>query len=299
MRRCELCEWHIFCICSSNSNVHLNPLLLTGNLLIMAHLNLEITRKCNQQCFYCFNNSTMSEKSGIISLETWQTILDMMHSSGLQSVHVTGGEPFIWSKTIDLLGYAQGIGLDTSILSNGFQIDNLAEDHAHILSNLKVAQISLDAMSPALHDARRGTEGAWQQATNAIKSLRSLDVPVEVSCVVDDNNLNELIQVGQFTQSVGASLLVRPLVATGRATTQNLSSLFEKRLDKALEELAANQVMVTSDRFSYVPTSADLDRQNWQNNILTVEPDGKFRGTQGFTHGDKVVMNVLEMLQVA
>jgi MoaA/NifB/PqqE/SkfB family radical SAM enzyme len=265
----------------------------------MTHLNLEITRKCNQQCFYCFNNSTMSEKSGIISFETWQTILDMMHSSGLQSVHVTGGEPFIWSKTIDLLGYAQGIGLDTSILSNGFQIDNLAADHAHILSNLKVAQISLDAMGPALHDARRGTEGAWQQATNAIKSLRSLDVPVEVSCVVDDNNLNELIQVGQFTQSVGASLLVRPLVATGRAMTQNLSSLFEKRLDKVLEELAANQVMVTSDRFSYVPTSADLDRQNWQNNILTVEPDGKFRGTQGFTHGDKVVMNVLEMLQVA
>jgi MoaA/NifB/PqqE/SkfB family radical SAM enzyme len=265
----------------------------------MSHLNLEITRKCNQRCFYCFNNSTMSEKSGIISLETWQTILDMMHISGLNSVHITGGEPFIWAKTINLLGYAQGIGLDTSILSNGFQIENLAQTHAKTLSNLKVAQISLDAMTPTVHDARRGTDGAWQQAVNAITALRSLNVPVEVSCVVDDNNLEELTEVGNFTRSVGASLLVRPLVTVGRATERNLSSLFEKRLEKNLAELETNRVNITSDRFSYVPTTEDIDEQNWYKEILTVEPDGSFRGDRGFQYGQKVVSNALELLQAA
>jgi MoaA/NifB/PqqE/SkfB family radical SAM enzyme len=277
----------------------LNLFVLTGNVFIMTHLNLEITRKCNQQCFYCFNNSTMSEKSGIISLETWQTILDMMHNSGLQSVHVTGGEPFIWAKTIDLLGYAQEIGLDTSILSNGFQIENLSQTHTATLSKLKVAQISLDAMNPELHDSRRGKQGAWQQAVNAITSLRSLNVSVEVSCVVDDNNLSELIPVGNFVKSAGASLLVRPLVVTGRAATQNLSSLFEKRLEKVLTELAANQVNVTHDRFSYVPITSDIDQHNRQQDILTVEPDGHFRGSQGFAYGDRVITNALDLLQVA
>jgi MoaA/NifB/PqqE/SkfB family radical SAM enzyme len=265
----------------------------------MSHLNLEITRKCNQHCFYCFNNSTMSEKSGIISFETWQVILDMMHNSGLKSVHVTGGEPFIWAKTIDLLGYAQGIGLDTSILSNGFQIDNLAQTHVETLSKLKVAQISLDAMNLKVHDERRGTEGAGQQAINAITALRSLNVPVEVSCVVDDSNLNELVAVGMFTQSVGASLLVRPLVTAGRAEDRSLSLLFERRLQKAITELEANNVIVTSDRFSYVPTTNDIDEQNWQREILTVEPDGKFRGNKGFTYGKTVISNALELLQVA
>jgi AdoMet-dependent heme synthase len=241
----------------------------------------------------------MSEKSGKIGFETWQTILDMMYDSGLQSVHITGGEPFIWARTIDLLGYAQSIGLDTSILSNGFQIDNLAKTHDTVLSKLKVAQISLDAMNPALHDSRRGIEGAWQQAINAISSLRVLHVPVEISCVVDDNNLEELAEVGNFARSVGASLLVRPLVAAGRATDRTLSSLFQKRLEKVLKQLAVNQVNVISDRFSYVPTSSSIDEQNWQHNIITVDPDGHFRGGRGFSYGSVTVTNALDLLNVA
>jgi MoaA/NifB/PqqE/SkfB family radical SAM enzyme len=265
----------------------------------MAHLNLEITRKCNQNCFYCFNNSTMSEKSGIINIETWQTILEIMCKSGLQSVHITGGEPFIWSKTIDLLGAAQGIGLDTSILSNGFQIDNLSQTHSQILSNLKVAQISLDAMKPAFHDSRRGKLGAWQQAINAITSLRALNVPVEISCVVDDSNLAELPEVGNFAQSVGASLIVRPLVATGRAESKNLSSLFQKRIEKTIKDLKSVQTSITNDRFSYVPTSADIDQQNNQREIFTVSPEGDFRGFQKFVCGNKPIANVLELLHAA
>jgi MoaA/NifB/PqqE/SkfB family radical SAM enzyme len=241
----------------------------------------------------------MSEKSGIVSFETWQIIFGMMQNSGLTSIHITGGEPFIWARTIDLLGYAQKLGLETSILSNGFQIDNLAQTHTHILRKLKVAQISLDAMNPALHDSRRGSEGAWKQAINAINSLQSLNVPVEISCVVDEDNLDELIQVGNFAKSTGASLLVRPLVPTGRATEFHLSSLFQKRLEKAMNKLSANQVNIINDRFSYVPTTSDIDEQNSHHQILTMEPDGHFRGGQGFFYKDRTIINALELLQSA
>jgi MoaA/NifB/PqqE/SkfB family radical SAM enzyme len=267
---------------------------------IMTHLNLEITRKCNQHCFYCFNDSNSAEKAGVIRFEDWTTILDEMQKNAeLQSLHVTGGEPFIWPRTIDLLAYAQGIGLNTSILSNGLQIDSLAKNHAQVLANLKVAQISLDAITPELHDSRRRTKGAWQQAIKAITSLRSLNVHVEISCVVDDNNLEELILVGKFAQSIGAILLVRPLTPIGRAADNNLSSIFQKRFEKALQELATNNIATTHDIFNYVPINIDTDMQNRQQGIFTVEPSGHFRGIQGFTHQNKIVTNALELLQSA
>ncbi|WP_155751008.1 radical SAM protein [Scytonema sp. UIC 10036] len=265
----------------------------------MSHLNLEISRKCNQKCFYCFNNSGISEKTGIISFESWQTILGMMHESGLKSVHITGGEPFMWSKTIDLLCYAQNIGLDTSILSNGFQIDSLAKTHADVLINLKVAQISLDSMHPKIHDYRRGCEGAWQQAMDAIAALRELNVSVEISCVVDDENVSELIAIGNFAKSIGASLIVRPLVSKGRASTTKISSLCQKRLEKSLIELKQANVNVVCDRFSYVPVIESTDEQNWQQNIFTIEPDGRFRGSRGFVYGNSSITNALELLQVS
>lgn len=264
----------------------------------MSHLNLEITRKCNQKCFYCFNNSGISERTGIICFEYWQNILMKMQKAGLKSVHFTGGEPMIWVRTIELLDYAQEIGLDTSILSNGLQIQNLAKTHAEVLSKLKVAQISLDSMNPIIHDARRGLQGAWQQAINAIAALRALNVCVEISYVVDDENLSELIAVGDFAKSVGANLIVRPLVSKGRASTNQLSSLFEKRLEKAIDELKQANINVVCDRFSYVPVTEDIDERNLQQDIFTIEPDGRFRGSKRFVFGGLKVNNALELLQV-
>ncbi|WP_158516590.1 radical SAM protein [Scytonema hofmannii] len=265
----------------------------------MSHLNLEISRKCNQNCFYCFNSSSISERTGIVSFENWQTILGMMHESGLKSVHITGGEPFMWSKTVDLLDYAQNIGLDTSILSNGFQIQSLAKTHTEVLRKLKVAQISLDTTNPTMHDSRRGSEGAWQQAMDAIAALRELNVSVEISCVVDDENVSELLAVGNFAKSIGASLIVRPLVSIGRASTNQISYLFQKRLEKSLLELKQANVNVICDRFNYVPVTESIDEHNWQQDIFTIEPDGRFRGSKGFVYGNSSITNALELLQVS
>jgi AdoMet-dependent heme synthase len=265
----------------------------------MSHVNIEITRKCNQSCFYCFNNSGAGNRPYLVSYEIWKSILTALHQDNLKSVHFTGGEPFIWSKTIDLIEYAQSIGLDTSILSNGFQIDNLVDTHHEVMGNLKVAQISLDSMDKDIHDLRRGCKGAWQQAIDAIYALRKINVPVEVSCVVDEKNIDGLINVGYFVKSIEAALLIRPLVPIGRANSQKISSVFQKRLEEISILLQSKKIKINHDVFNYVPINNETDDINLHNNVFTVEATGNIRGGKSISYEGKPIFNLLELPQCA
>lgn len=262
------------------------------------HLNIEVTNQCNQKCFYCFNNS--GEASGAeLSLCDWLDILRAMKQKGLTSILVTGGEPFIWPDTINLLREAQDMGLKTSVLSNGLNIPILSRKHSDVFKNLEVAQISLDSMNPEIHDARRGLKGAWKKAIDAIETFRSLQVSVEVSCTVSDENLDELEGIGDFCRSIGMALLVRPMAAIGRACDSQTNVLEQQRWSAVLDRMAKTGIIIVQDRFAYAPDTLSLNAQKLRYDALTVEADGRFRSGSLQNCGESSSMCVLDLFKVA
>jgi MoaA/NifB/PqqE/SkfB family radical SAM enzyme len=265
----------------------------------ITHINIEITGKCNQACFYCFNNSRREIFTGEISFTEWIELIATLRRQGLKSVLITGGEPFLWPNTMDLLCSAQEMGIDTSVLSNGYRISELAQEHANVFKNLTVAQISLDAMTPALNDSRRGLVGAWRQAINAIETLRALRVPVEISSTVSDRNIGELVAIGEYAKSMNASLLVRPLATVGRAACLWVSPSSRKRLETALNQLVENGVDVVNDRFMYAPVDDNVDFKARLDGIFTIESNGNFRCGGFCLNNGSTVTNILDFAKAA
>jgi MoaA/NifB/PqqE/SkfB family radical SAM enzyme len=263
------------------------------------HLNIEVTKLCNQKCVYCFNDSGYHAKGETLALKTWIEVLSALKGRGLESILITGGEPFIWPKTIDLFRAAQEMELETSVLSNGLNVPKLVQSHADVLRKLQVAQISLDAMDPELHDARRGLKGAWRQATDAIGAFQSLQVPVEVSCTVSDENLDELEGLGEFCRSIGAALLIRPMAIMGRASNARISVVNQERLRSVLGRMNENGVSLVRDRFVYAPDMKGLSEDGRKLDNVTVEADGKFRSGSLQSCGESPVMFVTDLIKVA
>ena len=263
------------------------------------HINIEVTRACNQKCVYCFNNSGIDNQNLQVSLAKWVEILSSLKRYGVRSILLTGGEPFIWRDTIDLLECAQEMDLETSVLSNGYHVPTLVRDHSYIFQKLIVAQISLDSMDPVTNDARRGYNGAWQQAVKAIEAFRSLYVPVEISCVVTDDNIGELMAIGDYSKSVGASMLIRPMAKVGRASMLDVSLSFFKRLEAVQSQLQKTGVDVVSDRFLYAPVDDDVDSKALQEGIFTVESNGTFRIGGLCLCDGSAVNNVRDLTKVA
>lgn len=268
-------------------------------MISISHLNIEVTKRCNQACFYCFNNSGKENSTGEMSFTEWRKILSALKRQGLKSILVTGGEPFLWPNTIDLLCSTQELDIETSVLSNGYRIPELAQDHADVFQKLAVAQISLDAMTPALHNSRRGLVGAWRQAINAIETLRALRVPVEISCTVSDENIGELVAIGEYAKSMNASLLVRPLATVGRATRLKVSPFFRKHLETTLNQFVENEIDVVNDRFMYAPVSDNVDSRAQLDGVFTIESNGNFRCGGLCLYDGSTVTNILDLAKAA
>jgi MoaA/NifB/PqqE/SkfB family radical SAM enzyme len=220
----------------------------------ITHLNVEVTRRCHQRCFYCFNESNARLEHTPYSPSQWLRVLTKLSGEGLRSIHLTGGEPFSWWGTVELLQGGQKLDLKTSVLSNGYRIPQLVGQHSNTFEKLDVAQISLDAMNPSVHDLRRGTRGAWTQAIQAIEALQALRVRLEISAVISDSNLEEIPNLAAYCADLGAKLLIRPLLPFGRGKPVSLAHDFETSLQKLLKEVAvAWPELVISDAFFYLP----------------------------------------------
>lgn len=246
--------------------------------LDLKHFNLEITKKCNQKCFYCFNDSGYSRSKDELSLEDWKRSLTDIFSLGFKSVHITGGEPFLHPHIKEILQHATGTGLDTTVLSNGFKIATLCNESPALLSKLTLAQISLDSMNPQIHNSRRGYKSAYGDAISAIKSLQGLDVPIEISTTVSEENLEEILEIGRYSKSIDASLVIRPLINEGRANNIEHNFIFRRKLQMIIKQMVdLYDVKVITDRFKYVANKTESDSIIFNDGILTVEATGKIR----------------------
>lgn len=247
-------------------------------MITIKHFNLEIIKKCNQKCFYCFNDSGYSQAKDELSLVEWKDSISEIAHLNYKSVHITGGEPFLHPDITEILQHSIGLGLETTILSNGLRIEKLANDNPSLFSQIKTAQISLDSIDPNMHNARRGFRNAYDDAISAINTFFKLNVPVEISTTVSEQNINHLIDIGVYCKTIGAALIIRPLIATGRAAEIQHSRNFRTTLNQITNELKSKfQVTVIDDRFCYVADEVESDRLFIENGTITVEATGRIR----------------------
>ncbi len=241
----------------------------------IVHLNAEVTRVCNLQCDYCFNDSGSMMPSEL-KFDEWRQAIDVTQRYGAESVLFTGGEVMVRKDSPELIGYALERGLRTSILSNGLK---LHDQHRDMLQELERVQISLDSASPYSHDARRG-EKSWRTARQAIDYVRSLGVPVEISTTISAERLDELEGLAGIAYLTGSHLLVRPMQPIGRAQgteTQEVTSEIRKRKQR-LEDTFGN--IFVEDFAHYVPVlGKNHDEIMLPKGFVTVLPNGTIRGT--------------------
>ncbi len=114
-------------------------------------INIELTKKCNLNCSYCYLSCGMKERRSLKKMDVFD-FLERFSESG-RYVMFTGGEIFTLDYIDDVLRFAYDCGLQISIFTNG----TLAMSHQKAISDyvFKV-NTSLDG-TRSINDALRGT----------------------------------------------------------------------------------------------------------------------------------------------
>jgi MoaA/NifB/PqqE/SkfB family radical SAM enzyme len=164
-----------------------------------SHLVLDYTRLCNSRCTYCGIWKTKSEPE--LGLDAIEKIFASLQSFGLGCCYVTGGEPYISDKIVDIarLLHKYLPGCRLSGATNGIQPKKILERTQKIL-DVGVAlevHVSING-SEATHDATRGGSGFWKKAIYLLETLKSSGVPVVASMSLMPQTVADLPYMQEF-----------------------------------------------------------------------------------------------------
>jgi cyclic pyranopterin phosphate synthase len=144
-------------------------------------LRISVTDRCNLRCVYCMppEGVALCSHSDILTYEEIETIVRAAAGLGISKVRLTGGEPLVRLRIVDLVRMlAQVPGVDDlSMTTNGTLLARYAQDLAD--AGLRRVNVSLDTLRlerfqtitrrGRLEDALAGIEAALRAGLQPVK----------------------------------------------------------------------------------------------------------------------------------
>lgn len=160
-------------------------------------VNYHLWKPCNMRCGFCF--ATFVDigpeivPKGHLGPEGCEAIVTLLALAGFKKINFAGGEPTMCPWLHELIALAKGLGLTTSVVTNGSRITR--EWIERLDGCLDWAAISIDSVNPNTLDktGRTTMSGPLGEADylRTIDMLRDRDIRVKVNTVVTKANLDE------------------------------------------------------------------------------------------------------------
>lgn len=226
---------------------------LFGSALFPARLWIYTNFHCNLACSYCAVASSPAARRRSIGFDRFCALVDEAVAEGFEELYVTGGEPFVEPRVVDMLEYASE-RLPTVVLTNAMlftsgrrraELERLAGRGGLVL------QTSLDGARPETHDRFRGA-GSWARAMEGIEIGRTLGVPIRAAMTETDANAGEVGELRELLAGVGIEgddFAVRPLVKRGFA---------DNGIDVS-DTAMVPELTITADGAHWHPVGGDVD----------------------------------------
>lgn len=154
---------------------------------IMAQL--ELTRNCNQECFFCFRTCHASKTYQNLTLSQWKEAIDKLTIFGIEEINFSGGEIFLYPNATELFNYARSKGIKKITVNTNGQVALTKLD----LSSINVLVLSVHSLGK-LHDNITGTEGSFARIINNLNYLKKYNskLDIGINVVVTSGNINVL-----------------------------------------------------------------------------------------------------------
>lgn len=179
---------------------------------------LQLTEKCNLCCKHCFVSSTSSGNE--MEYDKIENILlPHLIQANVKKVTLTGGEPFVFSRLLDVIRLLNNNNIQISICTNASLITEKFLDEILDINKIHF-NVSLDGFSNSSHGAFRGNsdEKIFKRIISNISMLGRYHLLNGI--LVTPNHytkIEEYEKICKFGKEVGAKyVLINPLSSFGR-----------------------------------------------------------------------------------
>ncbi|MBM3332046.1 radical SAM protein [candidate division WOR-3 bacterium] len=184
-----------------------------------------LSDNCNLRCRHCwivprFTNGK-PDPGRCVDVDALLAAVREAKTIGLSTAKLTGGEPMLHPRFMEVVARLKAEGLDLIMETNCTLMT--AEAARYLKGKLSFISISLDGADARTHDAFRGVEGAFDAALKGLSYLVDAGFKnTQVIMSVHRGNRHQVEALGQLVASRGAATVkLNPVTRTGRGVTMH------------------------------------------------------------------------------
>ncbi len=209
-------------------------------------LELELSRKCNLECIYCYASSGKALDNELELHEILDAVDQAAELGARKIIVLGGGEPMLFPHLFEVMDHILDKGLKADLFTNATLIDR---ESAEKLADRRVpVVIKMNSRKPHVQDLLAGRKGTSAAIMKGLEALRRAgypdgDMKLGVETIICRQNLEELPELWRWARREGFTPYVEVMTWQGRAkehpelevTPSELQSLFEhlSRIDDA------------------------------------------------------------------
>ncbi len=211
-------------------------------------MEIEFSRRCNFRCPYCYAEEGAGRGGEEMAPERIREAIVQARDLGARRIVVLGGEPMVYPRIMDMLGFIREQGLDAEMFTNG---TNITPEAAASLFRMGVQVVlKMNSFEPDVQDRLTGIRGGHATIRAAFRNLRAAGYPAEhtpmaVSTVICKANVGEIPRLWTWLRDQGIAPYFETVTPQGRAVGKD---------DLALDPAEARRVF---------EALADLDRERY------------------------------------
>ncbi|MHA2060172.1 MAG: radical SAM protein [Candidatus Ranarchaeia archaeon] len=184
-------------------------------------MDLALTYRCNNDCSHCYNPAERRtwDTSKELTTEQWKQVLDRLLDLSIPHVTFTGGEPTLRKDLVELVQYAEEIGIIAGLVTNGRL---LTKDLVKSLvdAGIDYVQITLESHLPEVHDKMVGVKGAWKETVQGLDNFIPTDVYTITNTTLTQLNRAEIGKTVEWLASKGqTNFAMNGLIYSGQGKT--------------------------------------------------------------------------------
>lgn len=195
---------------------------------------LELTKKCNLKCIYCYANAGKALQNELTLKETLDVVKQAYELGARKIGIIGGGETLLYPHIFEVIDFMKNLRISTSVFTNATLITPRI---AKKLFDRKVNIVAkCNSLNPKVQDFLTGVPGSFEKIQKGIQNLIKAGYPTKEAALVLEtvicrHNLKELPELWRWIRNKGCIPFFERLTLQGR--TQR----FRKELDVSPQEI--------------------------------------------------------------
>lgn len=275
--------------CALTASLDVSPLF---SLKVNAPFKVDIalTYGCNNQCPHCYNETDRLAMPSL-PFDQWKLVLDKVALLGIPQVILTGGEATLHPDLLDIIRYADDLGMTVGLNTNGRHIAHQPFMEKIAQSGLDHIQITLASNYPEIHNAMMGAT-SFHQTVRGIENAVASGVHAITNTTLMRNNMDHAEEIIDFLFDLGIqTFAMNGMIYSGggfahpSAIAENEMPPLLVRVREHAEKLGMRFLWYTPTeyyRLSPVELEVGAKRCNAGEYSMCIEPNGDILPCQSY-----------------